>query len=57
MDAEIEELRALRAKERAERAAARAAQVEAEKTLTPAAIQKDLTEKLIDRVNWTHKRM
>ena len=57
MDAEIEELRALRAKERAERAAARAAQAEEEKTLTPAAIQKDLTEKLIDRVNWTHKRM
>jgi acetyl-CoA decarbonylase/synthase complex subunit delta len=57
MDAEIEELRALRAKERAERAAARAAQVEAEKTLTPAAIQKDLTEKLIEKVNWTHKRM
>jgi len=56
MEAEIEELRSLRAKERAERAAARAAQVEAEKTLTPAAIQKDLTEKLIDKVNWTHKR-
>jgi acetyl-CoA decarbonylase/synthase complex subunit delta len=57
MDAEIEELRALRAKERAQRAAARAAQVEGEKTLTPAAIQKDLTEKLIEKVNWTHKRM
>ena len=56
MDAEIAELRALRAKERAERAAARAAQAEEEKSLTPAAIQKDMVEKLIDRVNWTHKR-
>jgi acetyl-CoA decarbonylase/synthase, CODH/ACS complex subunit delta len=56
MEAEIEELRAKRAKERAERAAERAAQAEQEKSLTPAAIQKDLTEKLIEKVNWTHKR-
>ena len=57
MEAEVEELRAARAKERAERAAAREAQAKEEKTLTPAAVQKDLTEKLIESVNWAHKRM
>ena len=57
MESEIEEMRAKRTKERAERAAQRAAQAEQDKTLTPAAIQKDLTEKLIERVNWTHKRV
>jgi acetyl-CoA decarbonylase/synthase complex subunit delta len=57
MEAEIEELRAKRAKERDKRAAERAAQAEAEKKLTPAAVQKDMIEKLIDKVNWTHKRM
>jgi acetyl-CoA decarbonylase/synthase complex subunit delta len=56
MEAEIEELRVARAKERAERKAAREAQDEEEKTMTPAAVQKDMVEKLIDRVNWTHKR-
>ena len=56
MEAEIEELRAARTKERAERAAAREARAEEEKTLTPAAVQKDLADKLIERVNWTHKR-
>jgi acetyl-CoA decarbonylase/synthase complex subunit delta len=56
MEAEIEELRAKRAKEREARAAERTAQAEAEKTMTPAAIQKDMVDKLIDKVNWTHKR-
>lgn len=56
METEVAELRALRAKERAERAAAREAQAQEEKTLTPAAIQMDLTDKLIEKVNWTHKR-
>jgi len=57
MEAEIIELRAKRAKEREERAAQRAKQVEADKTMTAAATQKDLVEKLIDKINWTHKRM
>lgn len=57
METEIEELRVKRAKEREERAAERSVKAQDEKTLTPAAIQKDMVEKLIDRVNWTHKRV
>jgi acetyl-CoA decarbonylase/synthase complex subunit delta len=57
MEAEIIELRAKRAKEREERAAQRAKQAEADKTMTAAAAQKDMVEKLIDKINWTHKRM
>jgi acetyl-CoA decarbonylase/synthase complex subunit delta len=57
METEIAELRAKRAKEREERAAARAAQGQEGKTLTPAAIQKDMVEKLIEKVNWAHKRV
>jgi acetyl-CoA decarbonylase/synthase complex subunit delta len=57
MEAEIEALRAQREKARAERASARASQAEDEKTQTAAAVQKDMVEKLIDKVNWTHKRV
>ncbi|MFZ7127579.1 MAG: acetyl-CoA decarbonylase/synthase complex subunit delta [Desulfobacterales bacterium] len=56
MDAEIEALRAKRAKERAERAAQRAAEAKEEKTMTPEAIQKSMVDKLIEKIDWTHRR-
>jgi acetyl-CoA decarbonylase/synthase complex subunit delta len=56
MDAEIEEMRALRAKSREKLAAERAAAEKQEKTLTPDAVQKSMVEKLIDNANWVHKR-
>jgi len=57
MDAEINELRVKRQAAREKLAAERAAAAKKEKSLTPDAVQKDMVEKLIDQVNWVHKRV
>lgn len=55
-EAEIEEIRLQRAKEREERMAKMAAAaVEVKKT--PAAVQKSMVDKLIEKLDWTHKRI
>jgi acetyl-CoA decarbonylase/synthase complex subunit delta len=56
IEAELEEIRQKRAKERAELSAKRAAvQKEAAKK-TPAAIQKSMVDKMIENLNWIHRR-
>jgi acetyl-CoA decarbonylase/synthase complex subunit delta len=56
IEAELEEIRQKRAKERAEMSAKRAAvQKEAVKK-TPAAAQKSMVDKMIENLNWIHKR-
>ena len=56
IEAELEEIRQKRAKERAELSAKRAAvQKEAVKK-TPAAIQKSMVDKMIENLNWIHRR-
>ena len=55
--AEEQELRAKRAKERAAMAAQRAAAVTEEVTMTPAAIQKNEQEKILEMLNRFHKRI
>jgi acetyl-CoA decarbonylase/synthase complex subunit delta len=57
MDAEITELRVKRQEARQKLAAERAAAAKKEKSLTADAVQKDMVEKLIDQVNWVHKRV
>lgn len=56
MDAEIQAVRAQRAKEREKRAAERAAGMEKAKTLTPDAVQKTMVEKITDQLDWIHRR-
>jgi acetyl-CoA decarbonylase/synthase complex subunit delta len=56
IEAELDEIRQKRAKERAELAAKR---VSAEKNVakkTPAAVQKSMTDKMIENLDWIHKR-
>lgn len=55
-DKEIQDVRALRAKERDERLAQRAAAAKEAKALTPAAVQKDPVEKMIEKIDWVHRR-
>lgn len=56
MDAEIEAIRAKRAEEREARLKERAAELEAAKTMTPDDVQKTMVEKIIDQLDWTHRR-
>jgi acetyl-CoA decarbonylase/synthase complex subunit delta len=56
IDAELDEIRQKRAKERAELVAKRAAADKETAKKTPAAVQKSNVEKLIDNLNWIHKR-
>ncbi len=56
VEAELEEIRQKRAKEREELAAKREAVPQEEVSLTPAAIQKSLPDKLIENIDWIHKR-
>ncbi|MGW8302396.1 MAG: acetyl-CoA decarbonylase/synthase complex subunit delta [Desulfobacterales bacterium] len=56
IEAELDEIRQKRAKERADLAAKRAASEKKTATKTPAAVQKTMTEKMIDNLNWIHKR-
>jgi acetyl-CoA decarbonylase/synthase complex subunit delta len=55
-EAELDGIRQKRAKEREEMAAKRESAVEEEISKTPAAVQKSMTDKLIDNLTWIHKR-
>ena len=56
IDVELDEIRQKRAKERADLVAKRAAAEKEAVPKTPAAEQKSNVEKLIDNLNWIHKR-
>jgi acetyl-CoA decarbonylase/synthase complex subunit delta len=56
VEAELEEIRQKRAKERAEISAKRAAVQKETVTKTPAAVQKSMVDKMIENLNWIHKR-
>jgi acetyl-CoA decarbonylase/synthase complex subunit delta len=56
IEAELDEIRQKRAKERADLAAKRAASEKKTAKKTPAAVQKSMVEKMIDNLNWIHKR-
>jgi acetyl-CoA decarbonylase/synthase complex subunit delta len=56
-EAELEAIRQKRAKEREEIAAKRASAPEEEVSKTPAAVQKSMVEKLVDNLNWIHRRI
>jgi len=56
VEAELEGIRQKRAKERAQRLAQRQDAAEATAKKTAAAIQKSMVEKMIDNLNWIHKR-
>ena len=56
IEAELDEIRQKRAKERADLVAKRAAAEKEAVPKTPAAEQKSNVEKLIDNLNWIHKR-
>ncbi len=56
IEAELDGIRQKRAKERADLAAKRAASEKETAKKTPAAVQKSMTEKMIDNLNWIHKR-
>ena len=55
-DAELDEVRQKRAAEREKLAASRASAAEEEVPKTPAAVQKSMTDKIVDSLNWIHKR-
>jgi acetyl-CoA decarbonylase/synthase complex subunit delta len=56
IEAELDEIRQQRAKEREELIAQRAAAEKKTAKKTPAAVQKTMVEKMIDNLNWIHKR-
>jgi acetyl-CoA decarbonylase/synthase complex subunit delta len=56
IEAELDEIRQKRAKERAELVAKRAAADKKAAKKTPAAVQKSMVEKMIDNLDWIHKR-
>ena len=56
IEAELDGVRQKRAKERADLVAKRAAAEKEAAQKTPAAIQKSMVDKLIDNLNWIHKR-
>jgi acetyl-CoA decarbonylase/synthase complex subunit delta len=56
VEAELEQIRQKRAKEREELAAKRVSANVEEVSKTPAAIQKTMTDKMIDNLNWIHRR-
>ena len=56
IDAELDEIRQKRAQERADLVAKRAAAEEEAMKKTPAAVQKSMVEKMIDNLDWIHKR-
>ena len=56
IEAELDEIRQKRAKERADLAAKRAGSEKKTAKKTPAAVQKAMTDKMIDNLNWIHKR-
>jgi acetyl-CoA decarbonylase/synthase complex subunit delta len=56
VEAELEKIRQKRAKEREGLAAKRTATAEGEVTKTPSEVQKSMVEKMIDNLNWIHRR-
>jgi acetyl-CoA decarbonylase/synthase complex subunit delta len=56
IEAELDEIRQKRAKEREEIAAKRAGTAEEEIQKTPAAEQKTMVDKMVQNLNWIHKR-
>ena len=56
VEAELEEIRQKRAKERAEISAKRASVQKEAVQKTPAAIQKSMVDKMIENLNWIHRR-
>ena len=56
MEAELDEIRQKRAKDREELAARRAHVAIEEVSKTPAAVQKSMVDKMIDNLTWIHKR-
>ncbi len=56
IEAELDEIRQKRAKERAELVARRAAAEKKAAKKTPAAVQRSMVEKMIDNLDWIHKR-
>lgn len=56
IDAELDEIRQKRAAEREKLAASRANASEEEVSKTPAAVQKSMTDKMVESLDWIHKR-
>jgi len=56
IEAELDGIREKRAKERADLVAKRAAAEKKAAKKTPAAVQKSMVDKMIDNLNWIHKR-
>ena len=56
IEAELDEVRQKRAKERADLVAKRAAADKKAAKKTPAAVQKSMVDKMIDNLDWIHKR-
>jgi acetyl-CoA decarbonylase/synthase complex subunit delta len=57
IEAELDDIRQKRAKEREALAAKREAAVDEEVSKTPAAIQKSMVEKMVDNLDWIHRRI
>jgi acetyl-CoA decarbonylase/synthase complex subunit delta len=56
VEADLEKIRAQRAKERGDRAVQRTAAAEKETKVTPAAVQKASLDKMIENLDWIHRR-
>jgi len=56
-EAELDAVRQKRAAEREKLAASRASAGEEEVSKTPAAVQKSMTDKMVESLNWIHKRI
>ena len=57
VEAELDEIRQKRAAEREKLAAARAKEAEEEVSKTPAAVQKSMTDKMVESLDWIHRRV
>jgi acetyl-CoA decarbonylase/synthase complex subunit delta len=56
VEAELDEIRQKRAKEREALAAQRETAAKEEVSKTPAAVQKSMTDKMVDNLDWVHRR-
>ena len=57
IEAELDDVRQKRAAERDKLAASRASAAEEEVSKTPAAVQKSMTDKMVESLDWIHKRI
>jgi acetyl-CoA decarbonylase/synthase complex subunit delta len=53
----LEQVRLKRAKEREELDSKRGLAAKKEKTMTAAAVQKTMVDKMLDQINWVHRRI